>query len=144
LLPAHPDVDGILSFAYGVYAWEAMEEAGLDPVPLASFSYSESMTGCAEEGAPPCLLASSPTWVSASAMRLAVDVIDGEAEGSPRFISIAQPYFVSNDVEVKTDYPVYDLKSNAIDVPEGIILPLSPDWAELDVEEVLEPPTTTQ
>jgi len=139
LAAANPDVDGILGFAYGNYGNEALELAGIDPVPTTGFAYSEAMVYFADTGAP-ALLWSSPAWISIEALHLALDVIDGERTGEPEFVILDAPYFMNNDIEIPTENPILDLNEYAADLEPGLMLPLSPPYLELDREEVLKPP----
>lgn len=139
LAAANPDVDGILGFAYGNYAADALGQAGVSGVPTTGFAYSEAMSHFAETGTP-ALLWSSPAWISIEALYLALEVIDGERSGEPEFVLLSAPVFVNNDFNLPTERPVLDLDEYAVDLEPGLQLPLSPPYLELDREAVLQPP----
>jgi ribose transport system substrate-binding protein len=145
LASANKDVKGIISFAYGAPAQKALEKAGIAPVPMTTFAYNEGMLWCADHKVP-CLLGSSPAYISGEAMRLGLDVIDGKRKGTPTTVFFPSPFFATNtDVKPDTKAPVKDVDEYAEpDLDPGTTIPISPDWAKLTAEEVLKPPTGVQ
>jgi ribose transport system substrate-binding protein len=143
LVSANKDVAGIISFAYGAPAQQALEKAGVDPVPMTTFSYNEGMIWCNDHDVP-CLLGSSPAYISGEAMRLGLDVIDGKKTGEPTTVFFASPFFLKGtDVQPDTDAEVYPVEDYVEpDLDPGTTIPLSPEWSDplLTPEEVLEPP----
>lgn len=141
LVATNPDVAGLLTFGYGPPAQKALRQAGKDYVPMTGFSYAESVNFCAENSDVPCLLRSSPTWVSGSAMQLGVDVINGRQTGEAGFVILDAPWFHGGDVQPDTRYEVIPVADGADpSLNGGLMLPLSPSWARLDTAEVLEQP----
>lgn len=140
LVATTPDVKGIIGHAYGWPALEALRKAGKGPVPVTGFSYNQSLLYCIKHKAD-CLLKSSPTWVSGSAMRLGVDVLNGKIKGSPRTIVLPAPWFYSGPNKPKSSDPAYTIATSALPkVSPAIMLPLSPPWAKLTPKEVLAAP----
>lgn len=138
LITAHPDVDGILTQDYGAYSLYALARAHHKMVPVTGYAYNESLLACLKYKVP-CLFHSSPTWVSGSAMRLGVDVLDGKMKGSPHFVPLPAPWFESNKVHfANTIGPVYTVQASAQPkLSGGIQLPLSPSWATLKASDVM-------
>jgi ribose transport system substrate-binding protein len=143
LASSNKDVKGIISFAYGAPAQKALEKAGIKPVPMTTFSYNEGMLWCKDNPEVPCLLGSSPAYISGEAMRLGLDIIDGKRKGAPTTVFYDSPFFLSGtDVQPETKAPVKAVDEYAEpDLDPGTTIPLSPDWAKLSPEEVLKPPS---
>jgi ribose transport system substrate-binding protein len=141
LASANKDVKGIISFAYGAPAEKALQQAGIAPVPLTTFSYNEGMLWCKDHHVP-CLLGSSPAYISGEAMRLALDVRDGKRKGPARTVFYPSPFFLSGtNVKPDTKNPVKPVDKYAEPgLDPGTTIPLSPDWAHLTANEVLQPP----
>jgi ribose transport system substrate-binding protein len=144
LASANKDVKGIISFAYGAPAQQALQKAGVAPVPMTTFSYNEGMIWCKDHNVP-CLLGSSPAYISGEAMRLGLDVLGGKRKGQPTTVFFPSPFFLSGtkvQPESKNPVkPVADYAEPSLD--PGTTIPLSPDWAQpkLTAGEVLKPPS---
>ena len=52
-----------------------------------------------------CLFKSVPAWVSASALILAVDVLDGKHENKPGVIFMETPWITDTDMKASTTEP---------------------------------------
>ncbi len=85
---------GIISFAYGDPAEKALAQAGIKPVPLTTFSYNEGMLWCKNHKVP-CLLGSSPAYISGEAMRLGLNILNGKQKGPATTIFFPSPFFLS-------------------------------------------------
>jgi ribose transport system substrate-binding protein len=144
LASANKDVKGIISFAYGAPAQQALQKAGIAPVPMTTFSYNEGMIWCKDHNVP-CLLGSSPAYISGEAMRLGLDVLDGKRKGQPTTVFYPSPFFLSGTkVQPDTQNPVKSVAEYAEpSLDPGTTIPLSPDWAQpkLTAGEVLKPPS---
>lgn len=141
LVATNPDVKGLLTHGYGPPAQRALKKAGKDYVPMTGFAYAGTVNFCAENPTVPCLIRSSPSWVSGSAMQLGLDVISGKEQGPARFVTLAAPWFASGDVTPDTKDEVIAVSDGAEpSLNPGLMLPLSPSWAQLDTEEVLQKP----
>jgi ribose transport system substrate-binding protein len=140
LISSNPHVAGIISFAYGAPAEQALQHAGVAPVPLTTFSYNQGMVWCQQHKVP-CLLGSSPAYISGEAMRLGIDVLNGTRKGPPTTVFYPSPMFLSGTTIQSTTSPVYPVAKYARpDLNPGITIPLSPTWANLTATEVLTPP----
>ncbi len=138
LASSNSDLAGVLSQAYGGYAIKAMKEGTGKTVPTTGWSYNVSLEQC-EKTKTPCLLVSSPTWVVGSAMKLGIEVLEEEVTGEPKFVPLETPVYTNTDTEFINEVgPVEELDGVAIpNANEGLMLPLSPPWAELSADEVL-------
>jgi ribose transport system substrate-binding protein len=76
LLAANPEVDGILTQGYGSGAMQALLDAGRPVVPVTGFSYNGSAVMCAQTEGAACILGANPAYLSAEAIRQAVDILD--------------------------------------------------------------------
>ena len=141
LVPAHPDVTGILTLHAAAYALDALKAAGHKPVPITGYSFAEGILKCQKEQLT-CLFKSVPAWVSSSALILGVDILDGKVKGDPRFVLMETPWITNTDLKgvYSGPSPVMTLNDAAVDLEPGTMLPLSPPWAKLDLQEVLKPP----
>ena len=142
LVSSNPHVAGIISFAYGAPAEAALQHAGVAPVPLTTFSYNQGMIWCNTHKVP-CLLGSSPAYISGEAMRLGVSIVNGQRTGSPTTVFYPSPFFLSGtSVQPQTTGTVLPVsKYVQPTLNPGITIPLSPPWANLTASEVLKPPS---
>jgi ribose transport system substrate-binding protein len=136
LLAAHRDVDGLLSQGYVSGSFSAFENANRDVVPFAAFAYNGPMSDCATTEGAECFLMSAPPWQSASAMKIAVDVLDGK--DVPRDTVIPSDCFSTNDIAPEgMQCERIEVDKNAFpDLSPDIVLPVSPPWTDLTLEEV--------
>lgn len=141
LLAANPQIDGILTAGYGTGAIEALKEAGRPLVPIVAFSYNGTATACATETDPglECFIYTHPPYLSADAIKLAVDVLDGNA---PATTEILNDYPRLTTRQVEGDFsPGVDIRDLEVGVnvfpelPPGVVLPIAPDWLEVTPEE---------
>ena len=141
LLAANPQVDGILTAGYGTGAIEALKEAGRPLVPIVAFSYNGTASECATETEPglECFIYTHPPYLSADAIKLAVDVLDGNA---PESQEILNDYPRLTTKQVEGDFsPGADIRDLEVGVnvfpelPPGVVLPIAPDWLEVTPEE---------
>jgi ribose transport system substrate-binding protein len=139
LLAAHPEVDGILTQGYGAGAITALQDAGRPMVPVAAFSYNVTGTTCLQTEGASCILGSNPGWLGAEAIRLAVDILDGNAPAD-RHVLVYSDFLATNDFtsEAYPDVGVQQLELGVNvfeDAPPGLTLPISPDWMEITAAE---------
>jgi len=141
LAPAQPEVSGILTLHAGAYALDALKAAGHAPVPVTGYSFAEGILKCQKEKLV-CLFKSVPAWVSASALILAVDILDGKKTGQPGFVLLDTPWITNTSMKGIYDgpSPIMTLDAAAVDLEPGTMLPLSPPWSQLDLKEVMKPP----
>jgi ribose transport system substrate-binding protein len=141
IISAHPDVRAILTLHSGAYALDALKAAGHGPVPITGYSFAEGIIKCAKEKLD-CLFKSVPAWVSASALILGVDILDGKQTGKPGFVNLDTPWITNTSMAGIYDgpSPIQTIDAAAVDLQPGTMLPLSPPWAHLDLKEVMKPP----
>jgi ribose transport system substrate-binding protein len=141
LLAANPQIDGILTAGYGTGAIQALKDAGRPLVPIVMFAYNGSATACATETEPglKCFIYTHPPYLSAEAIKLAVDILDGHPPASktvlgdyPRLTTD----IVQGDFSPGTDLRKLEIGVNVFpDLPPGLVLPASPDWVNITAEE---------
>ena len=141
LLAAHPEVDGILTQGYGTGAMKALQDAGRPIVPVTAFSYNGSRRrhACRPTGAK-CILGANPGWLGAQAIKLAVDILDGN-KPADRHVLVNADFLTTDPIESDL-YPDNDTmqklkigKTAFPDFSPGLTLPISPDWMEITAKE---------
>jgi ribose transport system substrate-binding protein len=140
LLAANPQVDGILSQAYGTGAIKALQDAGRKLVPITAAAFNGTAVVCLDLKTP-CILGPNPPYLSAVAMRLAVDVLDGKPPAS-KTVLVETPLLTDEPVDatwVGTAKPqTIELGQTAFpDLPPGLSLPVTPDWVRITPAEAL-------
>jgi ribose transport system substrate-binding protein len=141
LLAANPEIDGILTAGYGTGAIQALKDAGRPLVPIVMFAYNGSATECATEKEPglKCFIYTHPPYLSAEAIKLAVDILDGHPPASktvlgdyPRLTTD----MVKGDFSPGSDIRKLEIGKNVFpDLPPGLVLPASPDWVNISAQE---------
>jgi len=147
LVTAHPEVNGVLSFGYGSGIGKALLDAGHALVPMTLTAYNSGMIFCNEHNVP-CITKSSPTYVGASALMLAVDVLDGKVTGAPTTVNLDAPWFVNNTFEFLNNdkASVLQIKDYARpDLDLGLVFPISPPFLivqgiEWTIDQISKPP----
>ena len=92
LLAAHPQVDGILTQAYGTGAMQALTDADRTQVPIVAAAFNGTGVACAQTEGAHCWLGANPPSLSAEAIKLAVDILDGKApRRQDRALQLAGP-----------------------------------------------------
>jgi ribose transport system substrate-binding protein len=141
LLAANPQVDGILTQGYGSGAIQALKDAGRPLVPIVMFAYNGSASACATETDPglECFIYTHPPYLSAEAIKLAVDVLDGNPPPD-KLVEADYPRLTTKKVDgdFSPGVEIVDLKvgENVFpDLPPGLVLPVSPSWIDITPEE---------
>jgi ribose transport system substrate-binding protein len=140
LLDAHPQVDAILTQGYGSGAIKALQDAGRPLVPVAGGGYNSASLVCAQTEGAQCILETNPAYLSAEAIKLAVDILDGK-EAKEKHIFVYGPFQSTTHPAASKLYP--DVKMQQIeigktafpDLAPGLSLPISPDWVEITPQE---------
>ena len=140
LLAANPQVDGILTAGYGTGAIQALKDANRPLVPIVMFSYNGSATACAEEPGLKCLIYTHPPYLSAEALKLAVDILDG---ATPPDTTVMRDYprlttdvIESDKFSEGSTFEKLEIGKNVFpDLPPGLVLPSSPDWLDITPQE---------
>jgi len=139
LLAANPQVDAIVNMAYGTGAMQALKDAGRPLVPVNAFSFNGSAIACGQEGAS-CILGSNPPYLSAEAIKLAVEVLDSGKRPENRAIIVKNDFFATELLPSKlfpgTEVQKIELGKNAFpDLSPGLFLPVSPNWVDITPQE---------
>jgi ribose transport system substrate-binding protein len=139
LLAANRQVDGILTQAYGTGAMKALQDAGRKMVPIVAAAFNGTAVACLQTPGVKCVLGANPPYLSAEAMRLAVQILDGKPPAQ-KSVLIDNPLLTNAPVEGKylpgTKLQTLELGKNAFpDLAPGISLPISPDWVEITAAE---------
>ena len=141
LLAAHPEVDGILTQGYGTGAMKALQDAGRPIVPVTALLLQRVRRSLASqtEGAK-CILGANPGWLGAQAIKLAVDILDGN-KPADRHVLVNADFLTTDPIELEL-YPDNDTmqkleigKTAFPDLSPGLTLPISPDWMEITAQE---------
>jgi ribose transport system substrate-binding protein len=138
LLAAHPEVDGILTQAYGTGAMKALQNAGRPMVPIVAAAFNGTGVACAQANAK-CWLGANPPSLSAEAMKVAVDALTGNAPkdktvlfNSPGLTTDPIPvHYAPNSTAVKIELG----KTVFPDLSPGLSLPISPSWVTITPQE---------
>ena len=139
LLAAHPEVDAILSQAYGTGAMKALQNADRPMVPIVGAAFNGTGVACVQTAGAKCWLGANPPSLSAEAIKLAVDVLGG-AKPADKTVLFNSPGLTTDMVAAK-----YAPGSSAVklelgktvfpDLPPGLSLPISPDWVTITPQE---------
>jgi ribose transport system substrate-binding protein len=140
LLAANPQIDGILTAGYGTGAIQALKDANRPLVPIVMFAYNGSATACATETGLKCLIYTHPPYLSAEALKLAVDILDG---AKPPDTTVMRDYprlttdVISSDkFSEGSSFEKLEIGKNVFpDLPPGLVLPASPDWIDITPQE---------
>lgn len=135
LLAAHPQVDGIFVQGYGAGAIKALQDAGRPIVPVTGSPFNLTTTTCLQTKGAQCILAPNPAYLSAEALKLAVDILDGKKPENKKIL--LRNAFLTTDPIPSELYPdaamqKIEVGKNAFpDMAPGLFLPVSPDWVEI-------------
>jgi ribose transport system substrate-binding protein len=139
LLAANPQIDGILTQAYGTGAMKALQNAGRPMVPIVAAAFNGTAVACLQTPGVKCVLGANPPYLSAEALRTAVAVLDGKAPAS-KDVLLDNPLLTNAPVDGKylpgTKFQTLETGKNAFpDLPPGLSLPITPDWVEITAAE---------
>jgi ribose transport system substrate-binding protein len=140
LLAAHPQVDAILVQGYGAGAIRALQDAGRKVIPVTGSSFNLSTVTCAQTPGAACMLTSNPPYLSAEALKLAVEILDGKMPPQ-KHVFVAAP-FLTTDPEPSKLFPDAIMEKIVIgnnafpDLAPGLCLPFSPGWVEIKPQEL--------
>jgi len=142
LLAANPKIDAVVNMAYGTGAMQALKDAGRPLVPVTAFSFNGSAVTCGQTEGASCILASNPPYLSAEAIKLAVQILDTGNRPKDRAIFVKNDFFSTDPLPSKL-YPdvtiqKIELGKNAFpDLSPGLFLPASPDWLDITPAEAV-------
>jgi ribose transport system substrate-binding protein len=133
-------VDGIFTQGYGSGALKALQQAGHAPVPVTGFSYNSSAIDCAKTKGAKCILGANPAYLSSTAIKLAVDTLDGKLKKKPALVLLYTPYLTTNPTAI-TGYG-YSKQEKIVlgktafpSLAPGLTLPVSPTWVNITPQE---------
>ena len=134
LLAANPQVDGILTQAYGTGAMQALHNAGRPMVPITAAAFNGTALACLNTAGAKCILGANPPYLSAVALKLAVAVLDGEKQ--PSLDVLVRTPMLSNDPAAAPGSVGIVPGSTAFpDQPPGLSLPVTPEWVSISAAE---------
>lgn len=139
LLAANPEVDGIFVQGYGAGAIKALQDAGRKIVPVTGSPFNLTTTTCLLTPGAACILAPNPAYLSAEALKLAVDILDGKKPSEKHIL--LRDAFLTTDPDPSTAFPdavmqkIETGKSAFPDLPPGLFLPVSPSWVTFTPKE---------
>jgi ribose transport system substrate-binding protein len=139
LLAAHPKVDAIFVQGYGAGAIKALQDAGRPIVPVTGSPFNQTTTACLQTPGAQCILAPNPAYLSAEALKLAVEILDGKKPAEKHVL--LRNAFLTTDPQPSELFPdatmtKIEVGKNAFpDMPPGLFLPVSPDWLEITPNE---------
>ena len=104
-------------------------------VPITGSPFNLTTTTCVQTQGAQCILAPNPAYLSAEALKLAVEILDGKKPAEKKIL--LRNAFLTTDPVPSELYP--DATMQKIEVgknafPEmapGLFLPVSPDWVEI-------------
>ena len=140
LLAANPQIDGVANMAYGTGAMQALKDAGRPMVPVTAFSFNGSAVACIQSEGASCILGSNPPYLSAEAIKLAVEILDTGNRPADRAIMVPNSFFSTEPLPSKLfpDTVIQKIevgKTAFPDLSPGLFLPVSPDWVEITPQE---------
>jgi ribose transport system substrate-binding protein len=140
LLAANPQIDGIANMAFGTGAMQALKDAGRPMVPVTAFSFNGSAVACAQTEGAKCILGSNPPYLSAEAIRMAIEILDSGNRPTDRAIIVPNLFFATDPLPSKINpnevIQKIELGKTAFaDLSPGLFLPPSPDWVEITPQE---------
>jgi ribose transport system substrate-binding protein len=135
LLAANPQIDGVLTQAYGTGAMKALQDAGRKMVPIVAAAFNGTAVACLNTAGATCVLGANPPYLSAEALRLSIDVLDGK-KPAKKDVLLDNPLLTNTPVDGKyqpgATFTKLEAGKNAFpDLAPGISLPISPDWVEI-------------
>jgi ribose transport system substrate-binding protein len=109
-------------------------------VPITAAAFNGTAVTCLSTKTK-CILGPNPHYLSAVAMKLAVDVLEGKAPVD-KAVLVDTPLLTTDMVDAPYQgsarpEPVVAGKSAFPDLPPGLSLPVSPNWIEITPAEAL-------
>ena len=135
LLAAHPQVDGILTSGYCTGAMAALKNAGHGAIPMYCQAYNGTLLAAVQQNYP-IIATADPPYLSAEAIKYAVQILDGNKPSS-MIVNTPIACFVSNDVQPDgATCEKINIGTNAFtDLAAGLTLPVSPSWTAITATE---------
>lgn len=145
LLPAYKDsLAGIASVSYGTSVMDAVREAGIPPTPLVTLTGNNGDLGACLENKKEqrCFFGATPATQGADAMKLGVEVRDGDADSEEKEVLLPTAWYSNTGAGIEA-YP--EVKPEAMkvgvntfpDLPPTFAQPYSTDWLPITPEELV-------
>jgi ribose transport system substrate-binding protein len=136
LIPAHPNVKGVMTEGYCKPVFNAFKDAGKKAVPATCFAYNGELVACAKKTHHECAILSGSPEVIQTCMEMALKILQGKGSqfkpGPNHVYPIPLYLFVTNLAKVNLGHPkgltVEQIKlgTNAFpNLPPGLALPWS-------------------
>ncbi|MFN0315702.1 MAG: substrate-binding domain-containing protein [Burkholderiales bacterium] len=141
ILAAHPNLAAAITDNVGTSAWQAFAQAGKKTAIVTGYASNGALVTCAKTKDLHCFFGSNSPSLSAEAMKVAVDILDGIRPHKPGDVLLDTPYFSTDPIKI----PGYEhikvqqivLGENAFaDQAAGLGLPVSPAWVQISPAEV--------
>jgi len=140
ILPANRDVKGIGLVVFSTQVEEAVADAGLPPVAVASLgAFNEDAIACAREEFP-CFYAATPPAQGAEAMKLAIELMDGTADKEKKLRYVPVQYYSNTATSIPGAPGVkvnkFEIGVNAFpELPPTVSIPYGPPWLHITPQE---------
>lgn len=136
LIPAHPNVKGVMTEGYCTPVFNAFKDAGKHAVPATCFAYNGELVACAKKTGHECAILSGSPEVIQTCMQIALKILQGTGSkykpGPSHVYPIPLYLFVTDLSKVKLGHPKgltveqITLGKNAFPkLPPGLALPYS-------------------
>jgi ribose transport system substrate-binding protein len=139
ILAAHPEVKAVLTAAFMNSALQAFEAAKIPPVPLtAETTTNGDAAGCVKAKIA-CAASSTPPYLGAEALKLAVELLEGKADESEKSVLINPPLLFTEPAKVEGFEEANIEKVEPISglSPEAVF-PIAPEWLKITPEQAVE------
>jgi ribose transport system substrate-binding protein len=139
LLSAHPDVNGVMSEAYCTGAIKAFQAAGHALVPMVCAAFNGTMVALATNKGANGITTANPPYLSAEALRIAVNVLSGHKEQLHQILPL-QCYYTEGPLpKLPPGAICQKIKIGVNAFPKanpGLSLPASPPWTNISMSSV--------
>jgi len=134
ILAAHPDVKAIVSVVIIKPAIQALEAAGLEPQEQGSATISNEDTAECRRVKVKCVVAPVPPYISAEAMKLTVELLEGKADKEEKTVVVEPPYIFTEAPPKSVPGFTGAKFEEAQPVPNvsgELTLPVAPEWLNI-------------
>ncbi|MCU1495045.1 MAG: sugar transporter substrate-binding protein, partial [Acidimicrobiaceae bacterium] len=139
LLAAHPNVNGIISQAYCTGAIAALKSAGHPLVPMVCAAFNGTMVALASDKGANGFTTANPPYLSADAMRIAVQVLGGQKQALHQILPLLCYYTEGPLPKLPVGGNCQKIKLGVNAFPKaspGLSLPASPSWTTIPISAV--------
>lgn len=141
ILAAHPNLAAAITDNVGTSAWQAFKQAGKTTAIVTGYASNGALVTCAKTPNLHCFFGSNSPALSAEAMKVAVDILEGKRPHKPGEVLLDTPYFSTDPIEIP-GYPNVKVQKIALgenafeDQAAGLGLPVSPAWVNITPTQV--------